>query len=151
VHVIAGSRIETPISKLHEPTVSERTHQYLPNYPATRFSIWLRLLVCLILASFPVISIFRPSRYYVTHDDRVLLSSEIGVLPDLNDNEVKVKSRLEPGKMFLVDFDEGALIPDSVNIDLCSSQSCFFKVVQSDGLTLVHFFSHSFHFLSFFF
>lgn len=51
----------------------------------------------------------------MTHDDRVLLSSEIGVLPDLNDNEVKIKSRLEPGKMFLVDFDEGALIPDSVN------------------------------------
>ena len=45
----------------------------------------------------------RPSRYYVTYDDRVLLSSEIGVLPDLNDNEVKIKARLEPGKMFLVE------------------------------------------------
>ena len=49
------------------------------------------------LASF--VRRLRPSRYYVTYDDRVLLSSEIGVLPDLNDNEVKVKARLEPGKV----------------------------------------------------
>ena len=45
----------------------------------------------------------RPSRYYVTHDDRVLLSSEVGVLPNLPDEMVRTKSRLEPGKMFLVD------------------------------------------------
>ena len=48
----------------------------------------------------------RPSRYYVTKDDRVILSSEIGVLPDLPDGIVKIKARLEPGKMFLVDFDK---------------------------------------------
>ncbi len=48
----------------------------------------------------------RPSRYYVTKDDRVILSSEIGVLPDLPDAIVKIKARLEPGKMFLVDFDK---------------------------------------------
>jgi hypothetical protein len=50
----------------------------------------------------------------VTHDDRVLLSSEIGVLPELDDKVVKLKSRLEPGKMFLVDFDAGEIVPDSV-------------------------------------
>jgi glutamate synthase (NADPH/NADH) len=49
----------------------------------------------------------RPSRYYVTHDDRVLLSSEVGVLPDLDPAVVKFKGRLEPGRMFLVDFDQG--------------------------------------------
>ena len=54
----------------------------------------------------------RPSRYYVTHDDHVLLSSEIGVVPELSDADVKIKHRLEPGKMFLVDFDTNRIIPD---------------------------------------
>ena len=54
----------------------------------------------------------RPSRYYVTKDDHVMLSSEIGVCPDLPDSEVKIKHRLEPGKMFLVDFDTNRIIPD---------------------------------------
>ena len=40
----------------------------------------------------------RPSRYYVTKDDRVLLSSEVGVLVDLDEADVVLKSRLEPGK-----------------------------------------------------
>ena len=55
----------------------------------------------------------RPSRYYVTHDDRVLLSSEVGVLLDEPESNIKIKSRLEPGKMFLIDFDEQRIIPDA--------------------------------------
>lgn len=54
----------------------------------------------------------RPSRYYVTNDDHVYLSSEIGVCPKLLDTDVKVKHRLEPGKMFLVDFDTARIVPD---------------------------------------
>lgn len=54
----------------------------------------------------------RPSRYYVTKDDHVVLSSEIGVIPELKDSEVKIKHRLEPGKMFLVDFDTERIVPD---------------------------------------
>eukprot|EP00559_Dactyliosolen_fragilissimus_P006269 CAMPEP_0184871326 /NCGR_PEP_ID=MMETSP0580-20130426/40651_1 /TAXON_ID=1118495 /ORGANISM="Dactyliosolen fragilissimus" /LENGTH=1626 /DNA_ID=CAMNT_0027373969 /DNA_START=220 /DNA_END=5100 /DNA_ORIENTATION=- len=54
----------------------------------------------------------RPSRYYVTNDDHVVLSSEIGVIPELSDEEVKIKHRLEPGKMFLVDFDTQRIVPD---------------------------------------
>jgi glutamate synthase (NADPH/NADH) large chain len=53
----------------------------------------------------------RPSRYYLTHDDRVIMASEVGVLyvePSL----IKEKGRLEPGRMFLVDFEQGKLIPD---------------------------------------
>lgn len=53
----------------------------------------------------------RPSRYYVTHDDKVIMASEVGVLPVAPDN-VKVKGRLQPGKMFLIDFKQGRLIPD---------------------------------------
>lgn len=53
----------------------------------------------------------RPSRYYVTHDDRVVMASEVGVL-DIEPDNVKSKGRLQPGKMFLVDFEKGVLIPD---------------------------------------
>ena len=48
----------------------------------------------------------RPSRYYVTHDDRVIMASEVGVLP-VDPANVKLKGRLQPGKMFLVDFEPG--------------------------------------------
>ena len=54
----------------------------------------------------------RPSRYYITHDDRVIMASEVGVLPTVEPDNVKSKGRLQPGKMFLVDFDAGRLIPD---------------------------------------
>ncbi|MDH5425830.1 MAG: glutamate synthase large subunit [Gammaproteobacteria bacterium] len=53
----------------------------------------------------------RPSRYYLTHDDRVIMASEVGVLPVEPDN-VKFKGRLQPGKMFLIDFDKGRMISD---------------------------------------
>lgn len=56
----------------------------------------------------------RPSRYYVTKDDRVLLSSEIGVLSELPESIIKHKARLEPGKMFLVDFDSGQIVSDNI-------------------------------------
>mmetsp|Transcript_7127 Transcript_7127/g.20756 ORF Transcript_7127/g.20756 Transcript_7127/m.20756 type:complete len:1627 (+) Transcript_7127:71-4951(+) len=54
----------------------------------------------------------RPSRYYVTTDDRVLLSSEVGVLDHLDEAVVKTKARLEPGRMFLIDFAQQRIVPD---------------------------------------
>jgi glutamate synthase (NADPH/NADH) large chain len=53
----------------------------------------------------------RPSRYYETFDGRIIMASEVGVV-DVAPNEVKTKGRLQPGKMFLVDFDEGRMITD---------------------------------------
>ena len=53
----------------------------------------------------------RPSRYYVTNDDRVIMASEVGVLP-VDPAIVIEKGRLQPGKMFLIDFEQGRLIPD---------------------------------------
>ena len=53
----------------------------------------------------------RPSRYYLTHDDHVIMASEVGVVAIEPDN-VKFKGRLQPGRMFLVDFEQGRLIPD---------------------------------------
>ena len=53
----------------------------------------------------------RPSRYYVTKDDKVIMASEVGVL-DVDPANVAIKGRLQPGRMFLVDFEQGRLIPD---------------------------------------
>jgi glutamate synthase (NADPH/NADH) large chain len=53
----------------------------------------------------------RPSRYYLTDDDRVIMASEVGVVP-INPASVKAKGRLEPGRMFLIDFERGRLVPD---------------------------------------
>ncbi len=53
----------------------------------------------------------RPSRYYLTSDDRVIMASEAGVLP-VDPATVVHKGRLQPGRMFLVDFEQGRLIPD---------------------------------------
>ncbi len=53
----------------------------------------------------------RPSRYYLTHDDRVIMASEVGVL-HIEPQNIKAKGRLQPGRMFLVDFEQGRLIPD---------------------------------------
>ncbi|NIP85490.1 MAG: glutamate synthase subunit alpha [Planctomycetales bacterium] len=53
----------------------------------------------------------RPSRYYLTHDDRVIMASEVGVLK-VEPSNVKEKGRLQPGRIFLIDFEQGRLIPD---------------------------------------
>ena len=55
----------------------------------------------------------RPSRYYITDDDQLILSSEIGVL-DIDPTKIVVKERLHPGKMLLVDTIKGKVIADDV-------------------------------------
>jgi len=53
----------------------------------------------------------RPARYFVTRDERIIMASEVGVLP-IPESEIVEKWRLQPGKMLLVDLDEGRVIPD---------------------------------------
>ncbi len=53
----------------------------------------------------------RPSRYYITKDGRMILSSEVGVVP-VGDENIEIKDRLRPGKMLLVDMNKGELIDD---------------------------------------
>ena len=53
----------------------------------------------------------RPSRYYVTKDDLVVMASEVGVL-DIPPEQVLVKERLHPGRIFLVDTAQGRIIDD---------------------------------------
>jgi glutamate synthase (ferredoxin) len=53
----------------------------------------------------------RPSRYYVTKDDLVIMASEVGVL-DVPAERVLQKGRLQPGRMFLIDTEEGRIVAD---------------------------------------
>jgi glutamate synthase (ferredoxin) len=53
----------------------------------------------------------RPSRYYVTKDDMVIMASEVGVL-DIPSENVLIKERLHPGRIFLVDTEQGRIIDD---------------------------------------
>ncbi|MEY4708141.1 MAG: hypothetical protein RJB58_1864 [Pseudomonadota bacterium] len=53
----------------------------------------------------------RPARYIVTDDDLVILASESGVIP-VAEEKIKRKWRLQPGKMLLIDFEEGRIVED---------------------------------------
>ncbi len=64
----------------------------------------------------------RPSRYAVTHDDRVIMASETGVLP-IDPAMIKEKGRLQPGKMFVVDMEQGKIISDEdLKQSICSQK-----------------------------
>ena len=54
----------------------------------------------------------RPSRYWVTDDDLVVMASEVGVI-DVDPTKVVAKGRLQPGKMFLIDTNEGRIVDDA--------------------------------------
>ena len=53
----------------------------------------------------------RPSRYYVTSDHKCIMASEVGVV-DVDPAKVVAKGRLRPGRIFLIDFEAGRMIPD---------------------------------------
>ncbi|MDC3426200.1 glutamate synthase large subunit [Aquibacillus sp. 3ASR75-11] len=53
----------------------------------------------------------RPARYYVTKDDYIIYSSEVGVI-DVEEENILRKDRLSPGKMLLIDLEEGRIIAD---------------------------------------
>ena len=64
----------------------------------------------------------RPSRYCVTSDDRVIMASETGALP-VDPTLVIEKGRLQPGKMFIVDMEEGRIISDEeAKQQICSQK-----------------------------
>ena len=77
----------------------------------------------------------RPSRYYLTHDDRVIMASEVGVLP-VEPEMVKEKGRLKPGRMFLVDFEEGRLIPDAELKQRFATERPYAKWLEENQITL---------------
>jgi len=77
----------------------------------------------------------RPSRYYVTHDDHVIMASEVGVLP-VDPANVKEKGRLKPGRMFLIDFEEGRLVPDEEVKEQIAQQRPYGKWLDEQRIEL---------------
>jgi len=77
----------------------------------------------------------RPSRYYVMDDDRLILSSEVGVL-ELDESHILKKERLHPGKMLLVDTKEGRVILDSEIKDRYAKKEPYGEWLDSNLLTL---------------
>ncbi|MFD2112792.1 glutamate synthase large subunit [Thiorhodococcus fuscus] len=64
----------------------------------------------------------RPARYLVTNDDMVIMASEMGVL-DIAEERIVKKWRLQPGKMFLIDLEQGRIIDDGeLKAELASAQ-----------------------------
>jgi glutamate synthase (NADPH) large chain len=77
----------------------------------------------------------RPSRYYLTTDDRVIMASEVGVLP-VDPAIVKSKGRLQPGRMFLIDFEAGRLIPDDELKETFAAIRPYQDWLKSERITL---------------
>ncbi|HEY5345582.1 MAG TPA: glutamate synthase large subunit, partial [Verrucomicrobiae bacterium] len=77
----------------------------------------------------------RPSRYYVTKDDVVIMASEAGVLP-VAPERIAVKGRLQPGKMFLVSLEEGRIIADEELKKKYSSAQPYGKWLEENHILL---------------
>ncbi|AFG37944.1 glutamate synthase large subunit [Spirochaeta africana] len=77
----------------------------------------------------------RPSRYYLTRDDRVIMASEVGVL-DIDPADVVEKGRLQPGRMFLVDFEQGRIIGDEELKDGYAARHPYREWLDEQRITL---------------
>lgn len=77
----------------------------------------------------------RPARYTVMKDGLIILASETGVV-DLPASEVRMKGRLHPGKMFLVDLEQHRIIPDNVIKSRLSRQYPYRRWVKNTRLEL---------------
>ncbi len=77
----------------------------------------------------------RPSRYYVMDDGRLILSSEVGVLP-LDEAHILQKERLHPGKMLLVDTKQGKIVSDTELKEVYASREPYGEWLDSNLLTL---------------
>jgi glutamate synthase domain-containing protein 2/glutamate synthase domain-containing protein 1/glutamate synthase domain-containing protein 3 len=77
----------------------------------------------------------RPGRYVVTHDDHVIMASEAGVL-DIKPELVKMKGRLQPGKMFLVDTVEGRIVPDKEIKQRLASRQPYAQWLKEHQITI---------------
>ena len=79
----------------------------------------------------------RPSRFYVTKDDLVVMASEVGVL-DIPPDRVLYKGRLQPGRMFLIDTEQGRIIADEEIKREVASQYPYQKWLDKHMVELAH-------------
>jgi glutamate synthase domain-containing protein 2/glutamate synthase domain-containing protein 1/glutamate synthase domain-containing protein 3 len=77
----------------------------------------------------------RPGRYVVTNDDHVIMASEVGVL-DIAPDQIKMKGRLQPGKMFLVDTVEGRIVPDKEIKQKLASRRPYAQWLKDNQITI---------------
>ncbi|GIX25952.1 MAG: glutamate synthase [Caldimonas sp.] len=77
----------------------------------------------------------RPARYIVTDDDLVVMASESGVLP-IPENKIVKKWRLQPGKMFLIDFEQGRIIDDEELKNLYASAKPYRQWIENVRIKL---------------
>jgi glutamate synthase (NADPH/NADH) large chain len=72
----------------------------------------------------------RPARYIVTDDDLVVMASEAGVLPEIPEHRIVKKWRLQPGKMFLIDLEQGRIIDDKELKDQLSASKPYRQWIE---------------------
>lgn len=77
----------------------------------------------------------RPARYYVTSDDTIIFSSEVGVL-DVPDEKIVKKGRLSPGRMLLVDLEEGRIVSDEEIKQKIAGEQPYADWVQNNLVSL---------------
>ena len=80
----------------------------------------------------------RPSRYWVTHDDLVVMGSETGVVAAIKPEDVRAKGRLQPGRMFLVDTEEGRIIEDEEIKETYSKRQTYRKWLDEQLIDIEH-------------
>jgi glutamate synthase domain-containing protein 2/glutamate synthase domain-containing protein 1/glutamate synthase domain-containing protein 3 len=77
----------------------------------------------------------RPARYLVTKDGLLIMASETGVLP-IAPEDVELKGRLQPGKMLLVDLEQGRIVPDEEIKHQLSSRQPYDEWIKQNQITL---------------
>ncbi|MBB2954872.1 glutamate synthase (NADPH/NADH) large chain [Bifidobacterium commune] len=79
---------------------------------------------------------FRPGRWQVTDDGYVVLASEAGVLPEVAQERIVSKGRLEPGKMFLIDTAAGRIVPDTEIKHQLATQHPYRQWIEGNTVSL---------------
>ena len=79
----------------------------------------------------------RPSRYYVTKDDLVIMASEVGVL-DVAPERILYKGRLQPGRMFLIDTEEGRIVADEEIKEKTAAEQPYRQWLDANMMELAH-------------
>src|SRR5580698_8297433 len=77
----------------------------------------------------------RPARYLVTKDDMVVMASEAGVLP-VKPEDVRMKGRIQPGKMFLVDLEQGRIVSDRETKETLANRQPYGAWLAQNQITL---------------